>query len=469
MPREVITLLRGDKTDAQTDFRDALPVNMSGVLRPILGAQGYMLQEPGLTAYGEASGADRGGTWNVKFQEHYRLSGTDFCSVAEDGTVTVIGTILNTDQASLPASFNTQAIIADGAFYLYDAVNGLRQVTDPDVGNPIDGVWIDGYYFLTDGNYLYHTDLDDEEAIDPLKYATSEFSPDPTVGVSVTTDDKVIAWNRYTTEYFSNEANEQFAFTRLGGRTVKYGLVGTHCKAEIGGEFFFMGGPKEGNISIYRLGVGSATNISSREVDKLIAQYTEAQLALCLLETRIVDNYPELIVRLPNETLKFNVTLAAKAGVENAWTLLSSSTANPGTYRAINGVFDPRRGQWVYGDTQGATLGYLDPTVATHYGAIAQWYLYTPLLYLEAVSLDELAVQIIPGHTATSDATVAISLTYDGYYYGSEAWLTYGAPSAYSQRFIARTLGYVRNYFGLRLRGASRSRMAFATASLTFS
>jgi len=49
-----IPLIKGDKVDDTTDYRDALPVNMSGVVKPILGAQGYMLQQPGLTEYGVA-------------------------------------------------------------------------------------------------------------------------------------------------------------------------------------------------------------------------------------------------------------------------------------------------------------------------------------------------------------------------------------------------------------------------------
>lgn len=466
--QQIIQLLAGDKVDSQSDFRDALPVNMSGVIREIFGSKGYMLQQPGLTQYATGLGRDRGGTWNDKFQEHFRLSLTSFISVGATGTVTNIGTILNSDQASFANSFNTQAIVADGAYYLYDPDNGFRLVTDPDVGTPIDIVWVDGYYFMTDGEYLYHTDLDDEESIDALKYATAEFSPDPTIGLSLTMDDKVIAWNRYTTEYFANTANEFFAFTRLASRTVKYGLVGTHCKAEIGGEFFFMGGPREGNVSIYKLEVGGATNISSREIDKLIAQYPESELAQGVLETRIVDNYPYLIAHLPNDTVMLNIKVGGAAGWEKGWSILRSSTVSEDTYRGINAIFDPRRGQWVMGDKVSSKIGYLNMDVATHYDAIAEWILFTPLMFMESASIDQLEIQTIPGFTTFDDAQVFLSTTYDGQFYSMETVMQYGAPSAYGQRFIAFQLGYVPDFVGLRLRGASRSRMAFATARLTY-
>ena len=468
MPQMPIQLLAGDTVDDQTDYRDAMPVNMSGILRPIFGSQGYMLQQPGITQYATGLGRDRGATWNDKFQQHFRLSNTAFISVGATGTVTNLGTILNTDQASFANSFNTQAIVADGAYWLYDPTDGFRQVTDPDVGNPIDIVWVDGYYVMTDGEYLFHTDLTDEESIDPLKYATAEFSPDPTIGLSLTMDDKIIAWNRYTTEYFANTANEFFAFTRLSSRTVKYGLVGTHCKAEIGGEFFFMGGPREGNVSIYKLDVGGATNISSREIDKLISQYSETLLAECVLETRIVDNYAYLVVHLPNDTVMLNIKIGAAAGWDKAWCVLRSSVTTGDTYRGINAIFEPRRGQWVMGDKVSSRIGYLDMSVATHYGIIAEWVLFTPLMYMEAASVDEMMIQTIPGFTAFDDAQVFFSTTYDGQFYSMEAIMQYGAPSAYTRRFIGRQIGYVPNYIGFKLRGASRSRMAFAAGSVVY-
>ena len=99
--------------------------------------------------------------------------------------------------------------------FLYDPVGGFREVVDADLGSPIDGVWIDGYYFLTDGQYIYHTDLTDEAAIDPLKFATAEFMPDLSLGVAKTQDNKVIVFGRYTIEYFTNAATPNFAFSRI--------------------------------------------------------------------------------------------------------------------------------------------------------------------------------------------------------------------------------------------------------------
>lgn len=464
-----VTLLKGDKKGSETDYRDALPVNMSGVLRPILGVQGYMLQQPGLTKYGEGIGIDRGGLWNERHGEHYRVSGTSFIKVDAAGNATVLGTVSGLDTASLPYSFNTQGVLVDGRFWLYDKAGGtFTEVVDPNLGTPIDADWIDGYYIFTDGEYLYHTNLASESTINTLQYATAEFSPDPTLGVARTSDDKFRAFGRYTIEDFVNQANENFAFTRLTGRAIPYGIVGTHCKCRAGEKWYIMGGGKEEDVSIFVLGVGSAEKIASREVDKIISQYTEAELSNSVMEARTEKDYPYVIVHLPNETLLCNIKVGRAGGWDQAWSILKSDVLGNTPWRGKFGLFEPRLGKWVYGDRQTSDLGILDEAVTTHYGSIAEWELHTPILHLESMSIDELNIDTVPGFTSYDDATVFVSLSYDGVSHGTEALLDYGGPSDYGMRLIARQLGYVPNTVSIKLRGASRSRMAFSRAKVMY-
>lgn len=459
-----ITLIKGDKVATNTDYRDALPVNMTAVLKPVFGVAGYMLMEPGLTQFGTASGVDRGANWNERFEMHFRASNGEFLSISSTGVKTVLGAINGTSQTSLPYSFNTQGLVSNGRFYLYSPTSGFAEVTDPDLGSPIDCVWVDGYYFFTDGEYLYHTDINDEAAIDPLKFATSEFSPDPTYGVGKTQDDKVIVFNRFTTEYFVNVAQDNFAFQRVATRAIKIGIVGTYCKTEVADTWFIMGGRKEESVSVHQIGVGSATKIATREVDKIIGTYTESQLRDCVLESYSEDGYDYMLVHLPDHVLKFNYTVAKTAGIEMAWSIIKSDTIGNTPWRGKNGVFDPRLGMWVFGDKIDSRLGILDSTVATQYNDIVEWILYTPFIYLESQSIDQLAIQTIPGFTTTNDATVFLSMTYDGITWGNERTVQYGTQANYGQRFEINRLGYIRDWFAFKLRGTSRSRMAFSLA-----
>lgn len=456
-----INLIKGDKIGSETDYRDALPVNMYGVLRPNFGAAGYMMQYPGLTQYGTGSGTDRGGIWNERFSQLFRVSGGSLLSVDDAGAVSVLGAVSGAENVALPYSFNTQGIVAGGNFYLYDPSGGFRQVTDPDLGNPIDCVWINGYYFFTDGEYIYHTDINDESAIDPLKYATAEFMPDASLGLAKTQDNKVAVFGRYTTEYFIDRAQTNFAFQRIESRALKIGIVGTHCKVEVAGRFYILGGRKEECVSAHAIGVGSMEKIATREVDKVIGLYSEPELYNAVVETYSEDGYTFVVYHLPSHTLLFNQTLAQSVGIDQAWSILKSGTGDQ-PYKGIHLAFDPRRGEWVCGDKTDSNLGIVDSESALHYGDIAEWLLFTPFMNLEDQSIDELEIETMPGHTGSEDATVFISMTYNGVTYGKEWTEMYGLPNEYGKRFIVRRLGYVRDWVGIKLRGATRSRMAFA-------
>lgn len=463
--QSAITLIKGDKMGSETDYRDALPVNMYPILRPVLGADGYMLQIEGLTQYASADGVDRGGLWNERHQEHYRVSGSFLVKVSEGGIVTTLGVVSGNSQAALPYSFNTQGVVAGGNFYLYSPTAGFSQVTDPDLGSPIDCVWVDGYYFFTDGEYIYHSDINNESAIDPLKFATAEFMPDKSLGVGKTQDNKVIVFGRYSTEYFINAANDNFAFSRVPTRAIKAGIVGTHAKCELNDRWYLLGGRKEDSPSVFVMGVGEVQKVASREVDKIIATYTETDMQSAVLESRVIAGNAYVIVHLPSHCLCYSETVAQKAGVDYAWTILCTGVDGQ-QWRAKNGIYEPRKGVWVYGDKIDGRIGVLDKDVATQYGAISEWLIYTPLMKLETQSVDELAIESIPGHTGNPDATAFLSMTYDGVTYGSEWTTMYGLPNDYSKRFILYRLGYIRDMFGFKLRGASRSRMAFGRATL---
>lgn len=470
MPEIPATLIKGDRVASNTDYRDALPTNMYAVPKKVLGADGYMLVYPGLTQFADGIGIDRGANYNERFSDHYRVSGEKLVRFDETGAIDVLGDVPGTDQATLKDfySFNTQGIIADNRMFLFSQDSGFVEVTDPDLGDPIDGVWVNGYYFLTDGEYIYHTDISDETSIDPLKFATAEFMPDPSLGVSKTQDNKVMVWGRYTLEYFVDTSSENFAFTRVETRAQKIGIVATHAKCEAGGAWYITGGRKEESLGVYAVGVGSSTKVSTREIDEILAQYTEPELADMRMESRGEKDIGFIIIRLPNETLYFNASVAKKFGLEPAWGILKSDVLGDTKYRGVNGVFDPRIGRWLYGDNQDSRVGYLDNTVCTQYDEIAEWILYTPFFMLENMSVDEIEIETIPGYTTEENPIVFCSATVDGASYSREFLTEYGGSKDYNKRFFKRRLGYVRNWMGFKFRGATESRMAFASIKVTY-
>jgi len=463
MARTPINLIKGDAAGSDTDYRDLLPVNMTAVIQPLFGSAGYMIQEPGLRAFGTGRGRDRGGVWNSRFLDHYRVSGDRLIEMNASGFVFDRGEITGADTASLPYSFNNQAIIADGKMWLYNPADGLRQVTDPDVGEPTDGVWIDGFFLLTDGDRLYHTELSDESAIDPLDFGSAEFMPDGIIAIEKTSDDKAIVFGRYSTQFFRLDPSlTNFAFANIPSRNIRSGIVGKDAKAEVEGVYYILGGDEHENVSIRQLGVNHSERVATREVEKIINSYSENQLVDAILEARVREGYAYLLVHLPNDTLIFNITLAKQLGISQAWSILKTDVLGSRTYRGVHGVWDPRLGFFVYGDKRDANIGLLDDNNPLHYGEIAEWELNTPFIMLDGQSVDKLEIEMLPGFNDAGDANVAISLTYEGVTHGREYDKQYGQMAVYDQRFICRRLGRVDNWFSIKLRGATRSRMAFA-------
>ena len=460
-----IPIIKGDKSSADVDYRDNLLTNMFGVVKDIKGAKGYIMSHYGLDTLATGKGRDRGANWNERLRVHYRASGDRLISVNQDGTVVDQGYIGGFKQTSMPYSFNTQGILSDGRFFLHNGAS-LSEITDPDLGTPIDAVWIDGYYFMTDGEYLFHTNIADETKIDPLTFATAEFSPDPTLGLGTTQDNKVIVFGRYTTEYFQNIASENFAFTRLSNRALKVGIVGTHAKCELAGQWFIMGGRKEESPSIGIVSVSGYQQMTTREIDKIISIYSEVELANVVLESRQDDANQFLLVRLPRHTLMLNLTLAQKLGADNAWTILKVGVDDE-SMPLSNGVFDPRSSKWVYGESNSSRIGTLERNICTYYDDAIEQIFYTPQINFEDVSIREIELDTIPGFTV-DNASVMMSMSYDGLAYGKEQSLSYGADSSHNKRFRAWRLGNVYKDFNFKFRTTSKSRMIFSKLTVKY-
>ncbi len=470
MPVATIPIIKGDsagRAGLAADYFDRLPENMYTVAEPHLDMPYYVLTYPGIRDFGTGNGNDRGGIWNERQLNHFRVSGPSLIEVDTDGNSTILGTVTGTEQVSLARSFNTQAIVGDGKYYLYDPTNGFRQITDPNVGNPIDLTWVDGYYFFTDGENLYHTTLADEEVIEPLGFATAEFSPDPTLAVAKDKTNQVIAFNRFSIEYFRNVASAGFAFQRISSKAQKLGIVGTYCQTEMDGTFFILGGRKEEDVSFYILSTGSAQSIATREIDRILDRFSEDQLQTVILEARKERGSEFLICHLPDITLLYNHAIGKKLGPAQAWSILKTDVEGDVTYQGVNGIFDTRVSEWIYGDKGTARLGIVDEELATYHGERVESIFYTPLVQLEAQCVDQIYLETVPGFVSTT-ATLATSITYNGVQFSREFFELYSDPQGYNVRYFVRRLGYVTNKIGFKFRNSSTEKMAFNKMVITY-
>jgi len=467
MPVATIPLIKGTqkgKTGLATDYRDRLLVNMIAIPADDIEDRYYLRSHPGLVEFGQGISYDRGGRWNDRFATHYRVSGGYLVEVSADGTVTPLGPVSGATQTSHTYSFNNHGVVAGGRFYLHNQIDGFRVFDDPDLGKPIDVCWIDGYFFFTDGESIYHTDITDETKIDPLQFAGAEFMPDSILGVMKDVDNQVIVFGRYTTEYFINRATDNFAFQRITQKGQKIGIVGTHAKCEMGAEIVILGSREREANAVYIIGLGNSTRISSREIDRVIQQYTDDELTNVILEPRSERGIQLLLIHLPEETLLFNASLAKAHGPLNAWSVLETGSL---PWQAVNGVYDPRLSKYVYGDKRKALLGTLTDERSSVYGEHNESVFYSPLVAIEGASIDRIELDIAPGFTG-GRTSVAVSTTENGITFSRETFSLYGDQHNYSRRFIARALGYIRQDIGFKFRLVTDDVLVFSTLSLNY-
>lgn len=455
-----IPIIGGDQVLSNADYADAIPINMLAVIRDIKGNPGYLISHDGLTQTHTGQGIDRGALFNERWGRSFRVSGEKLIEIV-GATAPVLGDIPGADRVRTAYGFNSTMTVASGSAYRYDGTT-LTLMTDSDFGSPIDVVWIDQYYVFTDGETIYHTDIGNETSINPLKFATSELSPDKTKAVGRTQDNLLIAINRYTTEYFVDQANDNFAFTRINQKAVNCGIVSTGGWIEIGGRVYMLGGAKGEPVTFKLLGAGQAETAATDYIERIINSYSEADLSTAYLEGRSRARDQLVYIQLPNHTLLYNVFIANKFGPQYAWSELRSGED---AWRACNGVYDTNLGYWLFGDKLGTTIGKLDDTLASHYGASVTSQFQTALIPMESISVSELELNVVSGYG--EDTALFVSTTQNGSYHGAE-WTKYIAMALmYNYRYIVRRVGYVRKQIGLKFRSLNKAKINVSGLKVT--
>lgn len=453
-----IPVLNGIYTNTDADFRTSYPRNLVPVPKEQGISKGYLRPADGIMQFGTGPGIDRGGiNWNGVC---YRVMGTKLVSIADNGDVTELGDVGGTGEVTFDYSFDRLAVASGGKlFYLQGST--LTQVTDADLGTVVDVLWVDGYFMTTDGDYLIVTELNDPFSVNPLKYGSSEADPDP-VQALIKLRNEVYACNRYTIEVFQNVGGDLFPFQRIEGAYMMRGTVGTHAVAMFMEQIAFLGGGRNEAPAIWIGSNGSTAKISTREIDQALLEYTEAELATVVMETRITNGHQFLYVHLPDRTFVFDGASTQVVG-EPVWFVLDSSIVGYSKYRARNFVWCYNK--WLCGDPTTEKHGYLVEDIASHYGDTIGWDFGTMILYNESrgAIFHELELVALTGRVEYgSDPTVWTSYTQDGLTWSQEKARKAGQSGETMKRLTWMQQGFMRNWRIQRFRGTSETHIAIA-------
>lgn len=449
-----IPILNGIYTDNNADFRTSYPINLIPVPKSSGISEGYLSQANGIVKFCDTSAIDRGGiNWeNVM----YRVIGTRLVKVLSDGTIEYIGDVGGSGQVTMGYSFDRLAIASSNKFYLYNKTT-LQQVTDADLGNVLDFVWVDGYFMTTDGTFLVVTELNNPFEVNPLKYGSSEADPDR-INALLKVRNEVCALNRYTIEVFNNVGGANFPFERIESAQIQKGTLGTHCNCVVDDFIVFLGSGRNESPSIYIGSNASATKIATREIDQILQEYTEDTLSNCLMESKSDKSSVIIYLHLPDKTLCYDLGASQSAEVP-VWFILNSN----GKYKANNIVWCYNK--WISGDPTSNRLGYFDNSISSHYDEIIIWEFGTQILYNNSMGavIHQLELVSLTGRVKLGyNPTISTQYSLDGVTWSNERFIKIGTIGDRTKRIVWFSQGIMRNFRIQRFRGTSDSYMSIA-------
>lgn len=453
-----IPILNGAYTSDSPDFRTSYPVNLVPVPVSQGISSGYLRPADGLVEFCPIPGIDRGGIeWNG---EMYRVVGSRLVKITSAGNVIDLGYVGPGGQVTFDYSFDRLAIATSGRLYYLQGM-ALSQVTDTDLGQVVDFVWVDGYFLTTDGEFLIVTELNNPFEVNPLKYGSSEADPDPVVAVAKIRNE-VYAVNRNSVEVFDNVGGNGFPFQRVEGARLTKGAIGTHGVCVLADTLAFLGSGRNESPSIYLGANATCTKIATREIDLLLQTYTEAQLADVLMESRVDRGHLHLYVHLPDRTLVYDLA-ASQATNQPVWFTLASTIAGFSQYRGRNFVrcYD----KWFCSDPQSARIGYIDESVSSHYGDDVRWEFGTLIVYGEGrgAIFHELELVTLTGSIELGKTpTISTSYSVDGQTWSNPMFISAGTIGQRSKRLRWMQQGHMLNWRIQRFQGDSQAHLSFA-------
>lgn len=457
-----ISILSGITGAAGVDIRASYPVNMIPVPKESGVSAGYLRTAEGITRFDTGGltlvGRGRGAIfWQGAA---YWVIGEYLCRIEEGGQVAIVGFVGDDGlDVSLTYSFDRLAVASATALY-YLRGGTLSKVTDPDLGPVIDVTWMDGYFVTTDGTSLIVTELSNPAAVDPLKYGSSEADPDPVNGV-IKIRQELLVVNRFTIEVFNDVGGAGFPFQRNNGAIIEKGAVGTHMFCAFDQVIAFVGGGKNEPNSVYLGSGGNATKIATREIEDILAEYSESELATSSINYRMNRRHQNLYIHLPRHTVVYDASASIAMEVP-VWYLLSSSVDLQSPLQGRHMLFAFNK--WLIDDLVLPRIGEMRNDIFTQYGVEVGWRFDTVLLFNEtkAAIISALELTGTPGRAELlTDPVCFLSWTQDGVTWGDERMISLGRQGDRRKRIAYRPKIKMRDFMSFRYRGANAAIVSF--------
>lgn len=459
-----LPILSGIFTDANPDFRTMYPHNMVPVPRGTGISNGYLRPGEGFVEFSAGHGPDRGGyVWRGNL---YRVQGTDLVRINADSSIDVIGDVGIGGYCIFDSSFDYLAVSSGGRLYLYNG-STLQQNTDPDLGTVNSFIWLDGYFVVADFETIATTELDDPFTVNPLKYGASEIDPDPIVRLLELRNELYVV-NQFSIEVFDNVGGDGFPFQRIEGAQIQKGASGIAAATVFDDKIAFVGGGREESPAVYLAVNGSYQKISTPEIEEILLEYTQEEIASISMEQRNYLSHVWLYIHLPDQTVVYDIA-STRVLERPIWFTLSGGITEKTRYPARDMVW--AYDKWLTGDPVTGRIGEMVRDASTHFGEEVKWQFGTIITYnvgLGAIVHDLELVALTGEVSLGLDPQVTTEYSTDGVNWSQPMTVSAGTQGDRAQRIAWRRNGKMRDWRTQRFSGTSDAHISIARLEARF-
>lgn len=298
------------------------------------------------------------------------------------------------------------------------------------------------YVFAQAGtDTFWLTSLDDESKPDLVAPAyRAENMPDGILAMREYRD-FILAFGSSTIEFFKLTGNSENLVQFASSYMVPIGIAGQFCLTEFAESFAFITSPARGQVIVAVMGQGVYNQISDRNTNKILAGYSNGELAGSFVESLKTEDNQFLILHLPRHTLVYNAT-------SQLWNIIKTGL-NDGTHRAID--YRNEGDVVTCGDKLTGLLGKQDQATSSQYGEDQEIILYSPLVGAEKSVMYDMQITANSG-LASNVRRIFVSSTSDGINYGDEEAIEFDGPWQWLRRAIKRRVGRIILRIGFKLR-----------------
>lgn len=330
----------------------------------------------------------------------YAVAGTSLCSIASNGTETLLGSVPGTDVVQMAGDGINVVLVSAGEIYVWNGAT-LGPVTDPDAPAASSVVWLDSFFVFGElgTQQWFISALADPTNYDALDFASAEWKPDNLVTPVVLRDTLYLAGTK-TFEAQQNTGAAAFPFSAYQDLKIDVGLAGRDAVTTTNDSMFW----QANDDTIRRLDGLTATVVSTPAIGRLIAAWADKTATVA--SSHVWDHHLFVVFRNPDGCVVFDQTT-------ERWHERGSYQSATWQVRHMIDAYDLK----LFASATTGTIYKLDETVFDEDGSILEFEIVTPFAYVQNRRLTVTEVELVCETgvgTTTLDPVVTAERTRDG-------------------------------------------------------